>query len=217
MIPYPSIIKEQYNQELQQISVNNHLPGVNQLADWLITYCKPYFSQTNKMVFRGIIAHDPHNLVSVSPVRKDRKPYNTDPLIHDTADKAFEQLFGYKFRSGSIFVTGSENDASTYGMNHIVIPIGEFVYCWSPNVYDFYMTTLEDEMITPSTSVEDMKHFLTFMGYKTTDIEQAITSQNEIMIYCDSFVKIRVDSRRTLAHFENVFNIIQEKLNGKRS
>lgn len=211
---YPTIIKEQYDQELQQIDIDesNNLPDIHQLAEWLCHNCKPYFSQTYKPMYRGIMIFDQYNAVSTSPVRKNRKPLNTNPNVHKAVDAAFKQLFGYKFRSGSMFATGGSNNASYYGVNHVVIPIGEFTFCWSPNIHDLYDTS--EERYIPHTVPEEMVNFIKAVGYKTTDLNKAISSKQEIMIYCDSYVKIRMDNRQTHQYVQQLFNTVKENLNG---
>lgn len=77
------------------------------------------------------------------PVRKDRRGLNTSSSTHKLLDKWFDEKFGYKARSQSIFATGDVEDAASYGDEYqngaagIVIPIGGDVI-WSPKIVDLY-------------------------------------------------------------------------------
>lgn len=72
-------------------------------------------------------------------VRKDRKPADMHPIIHDMLDKEFQKRFGYPARSSSLFVTGDLYIASDYGSRvYLVFPVGKYKYLWNPQVDDLY-------------------------------------------------------------------------------
>jgi hypothetical protein len=61
----------------------------------------------------------------------------------------------------------------------VIEPIGNFEICWSPKCYD--LIEIED---FPWLSVEE---FIIENEYQVGDLEEAIKSGNEIMLYCDSY------------------------------
>lgn len=68
----------------------------------------------------------------------DRKPKDTDILIHKGFDEIFQKKFGYKARSESMFVTGSYRSARFYGDLYAIYPIGNFKFVWSDEITDLF-------------------------------------------------------------------------------
>lgn len=71
-------------------------------------------------------------------VRKDRKPRDTDIVIHDLMDFYFEKKFNVRLRSQGVFTTKSYMAATEYGIPHIFFPIGDYDYYWNDSVDDVY-------------------------------------------------------------------------------
>lgn len=117
--------------------------------------------------------------------RKDRKPLHLSMDIHEQADLIFEDKFGIKFRSQSVFCTGSYKEANSYG--NIVVrvePIGHFTVCWSPLCDDFIKIMDKNDM--------SVQEFIEINKYQTGDINLAIASKNEIMLYCKQYRAIKI-------------------------
>jgi hypothetical protein len=72
--------------------------------------------------------------------RKDRIPSDSSEFVHNKLDAWLNEKTGIKFRSESIFAIKDKKIAETYGRPYVVIPKGEFHYCWSPYVADAYAT-----------------------------------------------------------------------------
>lgn len=53
---------------------------------------------------------------AIKKVRKDRKPRDLDINTHNKVDEYFYEKFGIKFRSQSLFCTGSINNAKNMVM-----------------------------------------------------------------------------------------------------
>ena len=73
------------------------------------------------------------------PVRKDRKPTDTNRQIHDDLDAEFTKQFGYPARSNSIFCTGDEGDAGEYGTKYMIFPQGNYKTLYSEDIGDLYV------------------------------------------------------------------------------
>lgn len=72
-------------------------------------------------------------------LRKNRGPKDMDFEIHQKLDNLFDQKFGIKLRSNSLFCTRDYNMAAGYGdFVCLVFPIGKFEYYWNPDVIDLF-------------------------------------------------------------------------------
>ena len=76
--------------------------------------------------------------------RIDRRPKDVSKLLHKLSDMYFKTKFGIAYRSNSFFCTGNKSFASDYGSVCLIFPIGDFNFCWSPAVHDFYSPSLND-------------------------------------------------------------------------
>lgn len=79
-------------------------------------------------------------------VRKDRQPLTSSPFANKLLDNWLYDETGIKFRSQAIFTAKDSSTASGYGAVYIVIPKGEFHYCWSPYIRDAYFLLHEGEI-----------------------------------------------------------------------
>ena len=116
-------------------------------------------------------------------VRLDRVPSAFSVEMHSMIDNWFNEKFQIKARSQTVFATGDKMDALLYGEAFIIFPIGEFKYVWSPNVADLFSKGL-------SSNPHELSMQLQKYQYRDTDLEEAIKSDCEIMIKCDSYYAI---------------------------
>jgi hypothetical protein len=182
---------------------------LGQAAMIIQQHCQPFLSQIGDDIFtyklwRGV-RKAPDRSISVVPCPVNRSPKDTAREIHQAADRYFLKKFGIKFRSNSFFVTGSEEMAASYGTEVwnpgaevIVIPQGDFKFCWSPITNDFYQSTEEaidwpNDLDDDATVFEINAYFdkevfalCERMKYQTTDLKRAIKSRHEIMLHCNS-------------------------------
>ena len=77
-------------------------------------------------------------------VRKNRRPKDTPEFIHDWLDERFEDLFGIKLRSNSVFVSSEYSIATDYGKSYIIFPIDNYSIYWSEKITDLYDDFIED-------------------------------------------------------------------------
>lgn len=71
--------------------------------------------------------------------RTDREPVDSSKTVHKALDDYFEKRFHFRFRSNGTFCTGSRTFATSYGHTYAIFPIGDFKYCWSPEIEDAYV------------------------------------------------------------------------------
>ncbi|MBD3352319.1 MAG: hypothetical protein GF364_12605 [Candidatus Lokiarchaeota archaeon] len=128
--------------------------------------------------------------LSKSFVRKDRKPRNTPLIFHNYANLWFSNKFGIRYRSESLFCTGNYFMASRYGDVFAIFPIGEYRVCWSPSVED--MLDLLDDL--HSYDFEGFMNKLIEARYIEGDLKSSINSGHEVMLLCNSFYSVAVNS-----------------------
>lgn len=166
----------------------------DEAKQFVLRHCQPYLREVGYdldtySLFRGISSkalgrmEDTHiDYLYMSPGSYSaRKPSDTPLHIHDHANKMFTQHFGVPFRNG-IFVTGNARMAKAYGGVAQIIPIGDFKYCWSPQIHDFIQVIpdVDTDMNSQLSEIDQ----LVANEYSTTNLKQAILSHHEIMIYC---------------------------------
>jgi hypothetical protein len=133
--------------------------------------------------------------------RTDRKPKDTNQLVHDLANDWFEVQFGWPARSEGLFCSGSWSTASMYGRPCLVFPMDGYKYIWSNEVSDFYTdfddiyeavieeydhrSDFEEALIT------SLNDFLGNAKFRDTRLADGIKSCSEIMIKCKSYILSR--------------------------
>lgn len=88
---------------------------------------------TTRVMFRGL--RSPRGLVATMHSRT-RRPLDSSQLVHNALDENLARDFGFAYRSQGTFVTPGQKQAELYGPAHVVLPQGEWEFCWSPVVHD---------------------------------------------------------------------------------
>lgn len=157
-------------------------------------------------VWRGFKGHNDKPYVIETVRLEDRKPLDSSYWVHDSVNKYFEEEFGIPFRNGS-FVTNHENNAKPYGKAWYAFPMGRFEFCWSPYVLDLhssksaivqrYCAEVDPKYEGDCGNIAPRKVFdknipevMPYAGYQTTDLQGAISSQHEIMIWAKKMLLI---------------------------
>jgi len=121
--------------------------------------CKPFLKEwltsQNKNDIRYLFSgRDSHIDFEKKSVRVNRTPLSTNISIHKSFDNAFKKEFGWNARSNSIFCTGREDVAASYGDNlYVIFPIGKYKYLWSSRVGDLFMYISKSD-IAKNTSID---------------------------------------------------------------
>lgn len=68
--------------------------------------------------------------------RQDRRPMDSSALVHKALNERLEQYFGFPYRSGAVFCTGSRTEAESYGRSSILLPLGQYSFVWGKRVRD---------------------------------------------------------------------------------
>jgi hypothetical protein len=136
-------------------------------------------------LWRGFGQNNFHGTVELGPV-EDRLPRDTPEWIHRLADQWFLENFGVRYRSEALFCTGDKSVALYYGNIYPVVPLGEFRFCWSPTIQDFYGAVSKLELEPSDTS--KLYRLLESVGYTDQDLTKAIQSGSEIMLHASSYL-----------------------------
>jgi len=144
---------------------------------------------------RGVSERKMQAVPHIETVRQDRQPRDTPIENHQCADEWFRNEFGTRYRSQSVFVTGSLAVAGAYakygkvtGSTPLavvrVLPLGPYSFCWSPKVRD--LSTL----IGLKGMGAEVSSILKDSGYLESQLGLAYEMGNEVMLACDRYVAI---------------------------
>jgi len=208
---------------LNEIKIAKVPPAIlGQVSLMIGQHCQPFLDEVggdlhNYRLWRGL-KNAPKDFITTVKCPVGRFPKDTHTEIHYAADRYFLRKFGVKYRSNSFFTTGSQVTASEYGSSVwtpggevVVIPIGNFTWCWSSMLSDFYQGTEEaiewpDDLGEDPDAFEVEAYFDKAVGelcdrmkYKTTDLKRAIASNHEIMLHCKTAYFLNVDIANHLA------------------
>jgi hypothetical protein len=185
----------------------------------LLRDCVPFFSQVTHTLpmFRG--QNDGMTRINPSLFKANtianRQPLDTDKFDSSVADAWFENKTGIAYRSDHVaFCSGRRSSASTYGNMYIMVPIGDFTFCWSPLVPDL-TDTMPRANVLPRTPENENARFeqiierLDDAEYTTQNLTAAINSRHEIMIHCNSYYLLAIK----LEQYEDLYFDIKDALN----
>jgi hypothetical protein len=125
---------------MRLFELTDQVPTRDNLEAFIEKNCVPFLKQNpnyeNLPLYRGINVDKD---IMISPGSMvDRKPKDTPVPIHKAFVTAFKQAGIHANRSNSIFCTGDSFQASQYGVIYEVYPIGNFIFSWSPKVFDLF-------------------------------------------------------------------------------
>ena len=151
--------------------------------------CMGFIRQANgQYLYRGLgTASD--EFLSKSIRLTGRMPKDVPSLLHYTINEYFINNFGAPFRN-AMFCSGSQHLADFYGNIYGVFPIGNFDFVWSPEVDDLYMEWDEVEHDEHDVMVDNLMDEVA-QTYKNDNLEQAIKSNNEIMVRTRDYYAIK--------------------------
>lgn len=198
--------------------------------------CAPYLKAIQgRRLYRGLneskFESEANGGVFLGHVRNDRRPRDSNRWLHDVMDKFFMEKMGVPARSASLFAVKDFGTAENYAPlqqgAHVIFPIGNFEYAWSPIIQDLYVE-LESEFPTTNTKlVPAIKRACKATGadfeeiYAGSDdyevvIEWLLTHEGdrlykfntglavapkkaEVMIICDSFYAVNANNTKLIS------------------
>jgi hypothetical protein len=175
------------------------------------------YDKSNRVLYRGVTSNVKINnhVVKLTP-RTDRKPKDTNMVIHKIFDDVLYKKFGWRPRSEGIFCTSNIFTSASYGnVVGIVFPKNGFDYVWSHKVNDFYsdiidtvefkdimLDILNKNKTTDIKKGEYTKEQLKYMNeiikntldeYTNDYLENAVMIGNEVMIKCDYYYLLVIE------------------------
>lgn len=139
-------------------------------------------------LYRGITGDIAIGVVENTYLCTPRKPRNSAEFVHKIADEWFENKFGIRARSRTIFCTQDINQAKQYGKPYkISLPLDEsYSLIFSTNVHD--IMEMEGEL-RYFNNKEEIINWLESKEYKIiyslTDLPEKFNG--EIMLYCKKY------------------------------
>ena len=169
-----------------------------QLAELIQKKCAPFLKQIPNLetdvLFRGVRGPNSSLNIFKGTCPVNRKPLDTPMYVQKVTDAWFLKKTGIQYRSNAIFCTGDDFVALTYGNLYVILPIGEFSFCYSSTMGDLASIT-GDLMQDPETpeGVAEISKILKNSNYKTTGLRAAIKSGSEVMVHCDEYYAMTVE------------------------
>lgn len=180
---------------LQQYINEEKTEDLQAFVNMIKSDCKPFLREmkkANRFLFRGYDAEDSYGSDKTNIIyykkkpRKDRKPKDMYPNTHKKLDDLFNEKFGWRARSNGVFCTGDRGTAAAYGSSHIVFPIGQFRFVWSPKIGDLYTEIRKHISSRPGkSSVPDLEKIVD--TYTDKDLAKAIKQMHEISLKCKEY------------------------------
>jgi len=169
--------------------------------------CKQYLNENPEPIYnalyRGIGGHKKKyimpNLIKKNVRLGNRDPADMPTYLHMEINQYFKDYHGAPFRN-AMFCTGSDVEASGYGAEFVIFPIGNFEYIWSPKIddlwtaYDSFTTALGVNLSSGTALYDKFVDDVVYNAdWETTNLIEAISSKHEIMIRCKSYYGIKYD------------------------
>jgi hypothetical protein len=168
--------------------------------------CQPYLAQVNDPMSlrRGVNRDydaDPQAGRPMFNKKKshlsDRKPRGSSMQIwHSVVNDYFTAEFGHPFRNATM-TTGDQLHSSGFGTDVAVFPIGNFKFLWSRHVKDINHQFRQDGWDIQG-SKQRLLNAIAASEYQTTDLQAAIDSKNEIMIWAEEYYTLDNNADRML-------------------
>jgi hypothetical protein len=233
----------------QYLKENNEMVDFYQKIKAIYTDCQPflkdlvkngfdYFKKGDDLLYSGKKNEIPFFKKSI---RKNRKPKDTPIKEHELMDKLFNEKFGFKARSNSLFCTGDLTQASSYGNVYAIFPIGKYKFIYSKKIRDLfsdsptvtfekhyedeYLKTLEKLPTDHSVSIwygdnnnKVKQEFIQkikkeiISTYTDKNIMKAISSHNEIMVNCKEYYGMNFENPSTRKIIKSYIDINGTKL-----
>lgn len=131
--------------------------------------------------------------------RRGRTPTAISPAVQAAADKFFKAKFGWNARADGTFATSSPQQAKWFGQLNYFIPIGEFGFVWSPNIFDLFRQlpkkiTSGLKVVPGTPEYDEALHLLGELldkaEYTDRNLRQAVAEGHEITFNCDKYFMI---------------------------
>lgn len=111
--------------------------------------CAPFLKELRRcskenLLLRGIGGKYSDKILHVKTLKGTRTPKDMDHRLSEYIDDLFFKKFHLRPRSEGFFGAGGFSTVKSYGYVHIIFPVGQYEYLWSPDVRDLYSDFQDD-------------------------------------------------------------------------
>lgn len=192
------IIKSKWLTPEQKQYVLQHCKPFLEMIDYDLDTYTLYRGMDNASLSRG---EEVAPGMTIKPGHvKSRTPLGTPIDVYNEVNDLFTKKFGVPFRN-SVFTTGDYAWGHMFGIPHMIIPIGNFKFCWSPTIRDFGEHIMDegsyDILKNKNKNPHAIQQWVQSIvdEHIDTDLKRAIRSHHEIAIYCDKCLIISSHSK----------------------
>ena len=153
--------------------------------------CQQFLREAGKLslnLYRGMGSSHGDVIMDKEVYLTNRQPKGMTDERKDELNAYFTKEFGEPFRD-SILATGSHMFAQAFGDVYSIFPVGNFTFLWSPDVDDINRTMHRVWFDNDDSDHEIFPEFIpnAVNSYTTQNLQQAIFSENEIMLRCSTY------------------------------
>jgi hypothetical protein len=231
------LLERSYGNETLPERVEIHdenIVAFQKVIDALKSKCGKYYrdaKKSGKVFYRGTFKVDWREVITPITPRTDRKPKDTNRILHDMVDDLFEKKFGWRPRSQGIFTSSHRGMVAGYGNTFSVWPIGDYKFVWSDETRDMFnwmratLKLSDGEMHNASKVMKAMqdsgnqnKIKKLIDSFQDTNLGAAWKSGNEVVFGCKQYYLVNAHHSKYVsnADMEDLTTIIEMAWEGKR-
>jgi len=211
-----------------EVTTNSVVAELEEIAAAIKKNCGPYLKAlggeiSKYKLYRGL-AGESFNMDDILMLKcpVNRQPHDVPIIVHNISDQYFLKQSGVRFRSNAFFATGDPREAEMYGraadgVDAVFFPCGQFKFCWSPIVHDFFaefsenfntehwgnnsadLRYIEDR---GKLFAQDVLKFVASKKYKYNDLIAAIESKHEVMVHCKTALMLNSEMAHRLPYIQ---------------
>lgn len=193
---------------------------IAQIIDIIRRDCQLFLLQVQplklNLLYRGVATDNSRPIIkSQGNILRHRVPSMTPPNAQIAIDDFLERETGRRWRESSVFATHDYVTTSNYGQPFAIFPIGEFEFCYSPIIYDLFITLqrsgVKDKASIYQFNDEDpdsvakasksLYNTMANAAYTTSDLKSGIVAGVEIMIRCEEYYLVPIIVMRELLSY----------------
>lgn len=231
------LLERSYGNETLPERVEIHdedLVEIQRVIDTLKSKCGKYYREakkSGKMFYRGTYKADWREPITPITPRTDRRPKDTNKVLHNLVDDLLEKKFGWRPRSEGIFTSSHRGMVAGYGNTFSVWPIGDYKFVWSDEARDMF-NSLRAMLKLSSSDMDNSNTVLKALkdsgnqnkikklvdSFQDTNLAAAWKSGNEVVFSCKQYYLVNAHHSKYVsnADMEDLTTVIEMAWEGKR-
>jgi hypothetical protein len=165
-------------------------------------HCKPFIEVLNsyehQLLYSVLPIPNDNNIIKIKNYVYDSP--NIPGYLKDAFNVTFEKYYKRPYCKGMHCSFVPQNITDGYHQ-YAIFPVGEFTYCWSPQItgiFEYYVSHTSPNRIDHEYDYNEVMDYVDHevrYKYVNNNIIDAVDKPNEIMIYCDEYLAVPVDSQ----------------------